>query len=222
MPQSFVDDLLPELSRLRPQLVIHGAHNPGPGLAARVAGIPALCHGTGRVRSDDDELMVLSGDVLREYAAELGVDLPSAHKTYLGNAYLDICPSSLQNPEFREHAHNRIPLRPVPFNPPAKLPAWVRERTGDRLLVYLTMGTESDSVELLRQALDGPAKARLIGSGCEPSGECHMTGGSLAEWFDVVLHQREVTPTRPCIVDDRVGEHRPSDDSCRWSRDETP
>jgi UDP:flavonoid glycosyltransferase YjiC (YdhE family) len=155
MPQAFVDDLLPEFKSARPDLVIHGAHNPGAGLAARVAGIPAICHGTGRVRSDDDELMVLSGSVLHEYAAELGVELPDAHKTYLGHQYLDICPPSMQNPEFMSTIHNRTSLRPVPFNPPAELPAWVRDRARDKPLVYLTMGTESDSVELLRQALDG-------------------------------------------------------------------
>jgi erythromycin esterase len=25
----------------------------------------------------------------------------------------------------------------------------------------------------------------------------HMTGGSLAQWFDVIIHRRMLTPTRP-------------------------
>lgn len=156
MPKSFVDDLTPVLASFQPDLVIHGAHNPGAGLAARVAGIPALCHGNGRARADNDELMALSSAVLRDYAFELGVSLPAAYPTYLGNPYLDICPPSLQDKHFAA-ATNRIELRPVPFNPPAEMPAWVPARDRGRPLVYLTMGTESDSVEMLRHAIDGLA-----------------------------------------------------------------
>lgn len=156
MPKSFVDDLAPVLRNFRPDLVIHGAHNPGAGLAARVAGIPALCHGNGRARAADDELMALSNAVLRDYAHELGVSLPASYPTYLGNPFLDICPPSLQDRHFMA-ATNRIVLRPVPFNPPAELPAWVPTRDRSRPLVYLTMGTESDSVEMLRHAIDGLA-----------------------------------------------------------------
>lgn len=38
---------------------------------------------------------------------------------------------------------------------------------------------------------------RLIGHHYEPSVSAlsHMTGGSLAEWFDCIIHHQQVTPT---------------------------
>ncbi|HEX2132670.1 MAG TPA: glycosyltransferase [Actinophytocola sp.] len=154
MPQAFVDALRPVFAENRPDLVIHGGYCPGPGIAAAVDGIPALCHGTGRARADDNEMMARTAVVLREYAAELGVTLPEEYAVHLGNTFLDICPPSMQDPHFLATA-DRVELRPVPFNPPAELPGWVRTRDRGRPLVYLTMGTESDSVEMLRHAVDG-------------------------------------------------------------------
>lgn len=154
MPQSFVDDLVPIIERFRADLVVHGAYCPGAGLAARVAGVPALCHGTGRARTEDGKLMGPAGDILRQYAKTLDVDLPDTHPMFLGHTYLDICPPSLQDPQFLATA-DRHELRLVPFSPPAPMPAWVGERASDRPLVFLSMGTESDSVEMLRHAIDG-------------------------------------------------------------------
>lgn len=155
MPKAFVDDLQPLLAELKPDLLIHGAYCPGPGLAARLAGVPALCHGTGRPRSDEDTLMARSALVLRDYAGTLGIDLPEAYPIYLGNTFLDICPPSLDDPRFMATA-DRTELRLVPFNArQGELPSWVRERDRDRPLVFLSLGTESDSVEMLRAAIDG-------------------------------------------------------------------
>ncbi|GAB3434008.1 glycosyltransferase [Actinophytocola sediminis] len=155
MTKAFVDDLAPVLADFRPDLLIHGAYSPGPGLAARLADVPALCHGTGRPRSDEDTLMASSGLVLRDYAATLGITLPDAYPIYLGNKFLDICPPSLDDPRFMATA-DRTELRLVPFNAhQGELPAWVRDRDRDRPLVFLSLGTESDSVEMLRAAIDG-------------------------------------------------------------------
>lgn len=51
----------------------------------------------------------------------------------------------------------------------------------------------------LRAWLDAPATLRLIGPGYDPRDDAnqHMSGGSLADWYDVVIHCRLVTPTRP-------------------------
>jgi erythromycin esterase len=51
----------------------------------------------------------------------------------------------------------------------------------------------------VRTWLDAPATLRLMGPRYEPAAHTdhHMTGGSLAEWFDVVAFVREVTPTIP-------------------------
>jgi erythromycin esterase len=47
--------------------------------------------------------------------------------------------------------------------------------------------------------LDAPATLRLIGPRYDPRDDAnhHMTGGSLADWFDLIVHHREVTPPRP-------------------------
>ncbi len=62
---------------------------------------------------------------------------------------------------------------------------------------------------LLDLAVDGPrtvaewlsrtAKFRVIGGAYDPDadGAHHMTGGSLREWFDVIVHWQHVTPARP-------------------------
>jgi UDP:flavonoid glycosyltransferase YjiC (YdhE family) len=158
-PKSYVDDLLPEFERQRPDLVVHASYNPGAGLAAKAAGIPALCHASGRVRPATDYLMVMSEDVLREYAAgELGLELPAEYATYLGHPYLDICPASLQDADFVASCGDlRSELRPVGFNTPGELPAWVRERPPSRPLVYLTLGTESDNrvLHMMRETIAG-------------------------------------------------------------------
>jgi UDP:flavonoid glycosyltransferase YjiC (YdhE family) len=157
MPQNFVDDLAPVLADGSVDLVIHGAYNPGAGLAARIAGVPVLCHGTGRVRPAGDKLIEMSEVVLREYAAELGVSLPQTHTTHLGHPYLDITPKSLQDKGWLAGPTKRIELRAVPFAPPGELPSWVRSRSGDRPLIYMTLGTESDGrvINTMRQVIDG-------------------------------------------------------------------
>ncbi len=53
--------------------------------------------------------------------------------------------------------------------------------------------------EPIRRLLDAPTRTRLIGSFYDPRDDAayHMSGGSLASWFDVVVHTQEVTPSRP-------------------------
>jgi erythromycin esterase len=53
--------------------------------------------------------------------------------------------------------------------------------------------------ERVRARLHAPAKMRLIGPNYSPAHDAdhHMSGGSLGDWFDLVIHHREVTPTHP-------------------------
>lgn len=46
--------------------------------------------------------------------------------------------------------------------------------------------------------LNAPAKLRVIGPSYEPANDAdyHMSGGSLAQWFDAIIRLEEVTPTR--------------------------
>jgi erythromycin esterase len=43
-----------------------------------------------------------------------------------------------------------------------------------------------------------PAKIRVTGATYDPSNHAahYMTGGSLAEWFDLIVHRQAVTPSR--------------------------
>jgi UDP:flavonoid glycosyltransferase YjiC (YdhE family) len=148
LPRQAVADLGPLLDSVKPDLVVYEAGNTGGALAAKVAGIPALCHGFGL----QVETPIFDSQLLRSYVAELGLELPGAFA--FGNSYVDICPPSLQLPEFKAGVE-RIPLRPVAWNEPRELPAGVRGRDRSRPLVYLTLGTAFGNVDVLRQAIGG-------------------------------------------------------------------
>jgi UDP:flavonoid glycosyltransferase YjiC (YdhE family) len=74
VPREWVAALRPVLDDLRPDLVIHDVFNPGAALAARAAGIPALCHGLGRAPRGG--LTSATERHVREYAEELGCRFP--------------------------------------------------------------------------------------------------------------------------------------------------
>ncbi|MFC6094638.1 glycosyltransferase [Saccharothrix lopnurensis] len=154
LPRGFALDLKPIIADRRPDLVVHEVGNPGAGMAAQVAGLPALCHGFGRVWTGDDDLVRHAAGLIAQVADELGAKAPGNDPMLMGNPYLDICPPSVQAPEFLASTE-RIELRPVPFAEPGELPAWV---TGHREpLVYLTLGTAFGDVEVLRTAIGGLA-----------------------------------------------------------------
>lgn len=147
LPRAFAADLEPVLADFRPELVVQEAGAHGAGIAARRAGIPAVCHGFGRAAPGG---FAGVGEALRGVAAEFGVSLPEGDLRSLGNPYLDIVPKSLQDPEFLATA-DRIPLRPVPFAEAGELPPL---RPG-RALIYLTLGTAFGDAEVLRRAIAG-------------------------------------------------------------------
>jgi UDP:flavonoid glycosyltransferase YjiC (YdhE family) len=139
----YAEDLEPELARLRPDLVIHEWGLPGAAVAAHHAGIPGIWHGFGRM-----------------FPAGIGLELPT--KNVPRRPHLDICPPSLQDKDFLA-AEERIDLRPVPYSPPATLPAWV-SRPRSTPLIYLTLGTAFGTAELLATAIKGLAtlNARVL------------------------------------------------------------
>ncbi|MBB1154162.1 glycosyltransferase [Amycolatopsis dendrobii] len=126
----YAEDLEPELTRLRPDLVVHEWGQPGPAVAAERAAIPGLWHGFGRM-----------------FPAGIGLERPT-----LGRPHLDICPPSLQDKDFLATAE-RIELRPVAYSEPA-LPEW-RAGTSSRPLIYLTLGTAFGTTEVLGTAVQG-------------------------------------------------------------------
>ncbi|WP_447002053.1 glycosyltransferase [Saccharothrix isguenensis] len=154
LPRSFATGLAPVLAERKPDLVVHEFGNPGAGLAAKVAGVPALCHSYGRMWQEPD-FAEPARDYLTALGAELGVEVPRTDSMALGHPYLDICPPSVQNPAFLASSVHRIPLRPVAFAAPGELPSWVVEH--QEPLVYLTLGTAFSEAALLRTAVEGLA-----------------------------------------------------------------
>ena len=134
----YVEDLAPELARLRPDLVVHEWGLPGAAVAASVPESPAC--GTGSAEC---------------FPKGIGLELPTRNAEVVGRPHLDICPPSLQDKDFLA-TERRIELRPVPFSTPAPLPERVRSRTS-RPLIYLTLGTAFGTPELLRTAIAGLA-----------------------------------------------------------------
>jgi UDP:flavonoid glycosyltransferase YjiC (YdhE family) len=132
----YAEDLEPELTRLRPDLVVAGWGVPGAAVAARRAGIPWLWHGFGRM-----------------FPAGIGMERPT------GGLHLDICPPSLQDEGFLA-TEERIPMRPVLFSTPAEPTTWA----GADPLVYVTLGTAFGTPELLRTIIAGvaPLAARVL------------------------------------------------------------
>ncbi len=153
LPRRFVADLTPLLERHRPDLVVYESGNTGGAIAARLAGIPAIGHGFGRV--SPGEVIDIMTARLAEYAAEVGfegVGLPS-----FGDPVVDICPESVQSADFLAEA-NRIPLRPVGWAEPGDLPDGVLGRDKGRPLVYLTLGTAFGDEDVLKRAIHALAR----------------------------------------------------------------
>lgn len=150
LPRAFVTDLEPVLERDKPDLVVFEIINAGAGLAAMRAGIPAVCHGFGKM--DDTLVPEAMSDLFLSYVEELGISLPNGHHYGLGSPYLDVFPPSLQDLDFLSDV-DRIPLRPVPFAEPGEFPDWVADHA--KPLVYLTFGTAFSNPEVLRTAITG-------------------------------------------------------------------
>ncbi|WP_409183317.1 glycosyltransferase [Amycolatopsis sp. VS8301801F10] len=153
LPSRFMTDLAPVLAERKPDLVVYEMGNPGGAFAAHRAGIPAVGHGFGRVSSGGP--MEHISDQIDAFAAEVG--LAGSNRLFWGHPFVDICPPSVQAPEFLAEA-NRVPLRPVGWSEPGDLPSGIEGRDRGRPLVYLTLGTTGASqAHLLTAALQGLA-----------------------------------------------------------------
>ncbi|MGW2476181.1 glycosyltransferase [Streptomyces sp. NPDC001665] len=161
LPRSVAADLAPVIESVRPDLVVYEITNTGAAFAAAAAGVPAVCHGIGRV-SYDATMDPLFQQELIATAIDLGVADKIGQSRTLGNPYIDICPPAVQNQEFLDSGIQRIAQRSEPFAEPGELPASVTQ--GEGPLVYLSLGTVLGSAELLRTAIDGllPLGVRVL------------------------------------------------------------
>ncbi|WIX79778.1 glycosyltransferase [Amycolatopsis carbonis] len=151
LPDRFIADLDAVFAKQLPDLVVYEIGNPGGAFAAMKAGIPAMGHGFGRVATGG----IADGirKAVEEHAIELGIT--GEERFSWGNPFVDICPPSVQSPEFLAGAR-RLPLRPVGWSEPGDLPAGVAGRS--RPLVYLTLGTTPMSqAHLLTSAISALA-----------------------------------------------------------------
>lgn len=161
LPRSVYADLTRAFDSLRPDLVVYEIYNPGAAFAAAAAGVPAICHGIGRVSYNETMDPLFQQEQIAT-AIDLGVADKLGHSRTLGNPFIDICPPAVQNQGFLAEGLELIPQRPIPFAEPGELPASVTQ--GEGPLVYLSLGTVLGSAELLRTAIDGllPLGVRVL------------------------------------------------------------
>jgi UDP:flavonoid glycosyltransferase YjiC (YdhE family) len=152
MARATVADLVPLLAETRPDVVVYEHYELGAAVAARRAGIRAVCHAVSP-RPPQALLEVFCGDRLDRLWAE-NVTSPAGFDVFTGDAYLDCFPDSLQPQMVADPA--RLRMRSIPFaEPGATVPSWVGR--GQRPLVYLTLGTIVATDEVLQPAIDGLA-----------------------------------------------------------------
>jgi erythromycin esterase len=93
--------------------------------------------------------------------------------------------------------HGTIRLGSEPHPIPAPSPARSDAILGNVSLATYMLDLHGGSAPAW--ALHTPAKLRLIGPRYDPKEDAnhHMSGGSLTDWFDLVVYHRDATPTHP-------------------------
>ncbi|MFB7294672.1 erythromycin esterase family protein [Streptomyces rubiginosohelvolus] len=91
------------------------------------------------------------------------------------------------------------PPHQVPGAVPPLVESVLEDDAAGDYLLDLRAGTPPPVADWLART----AMSRAIGPRHDPDDDTahHMTGGSLAEWFDVLVHRRQVTPARPLRLD---------------------
>ncbi|MFI1866117.1 erythromycin esterase family protein [Streptomyces jumonjinensis] len=82
---------------------------------------------------------------------------------------------------------------------PSPVPPLVESVLDDESAGDYLLNLRTDAPRQVADWLAQPTRSRLIGPRHDPRRDTdhHMAGGSLAEWFDVLVHRRHVTPARP-------------------------
>jgi erythromycin esterase len=87
---------------------------------------------------------------------------------------------------------------PQPYQVPAPPTHFAESTLGEPEPAGFILDLHTPAPESVRAWLDAPATVRVIGPSYEPAKDAdhQMSGGSLADWFDAVVHLTTVTPTR--------------------------
>lgn len=90
------------------------------------------------------------------------------------------------------------PFASRPLETPTQ-PAGFHERPFANDLPRYLVDLRAEAPAPVREWLAQPTKGRVIGSVCDDSrpDDHYMAGGSLRDWYDVVVHERTVTPSTP-------------------------
>jgi erythromycin esterase len=90
------------------------------------------------------------------------------------------------------------PFTISPFQVPPPPPGFAERPLGHVDLPQYLLDLRTPAPPAVRSWLHAPAKIRVTGATYDPSDHAahYMTGGSLAEWFDLIVHRQVVTPSR--------------------------
>lgn len=192
-----LEDMSALIEEVRPDLVVYEATDVGAAVAAAAARVPTACHSLsvwGQVFRD-----ALKG---REHVLwnEVGMD-PTLDVT-VGDAFLDIWPSTMQSEGVAEGAEQHWLLRPLTWgDPSAEIPSWIDTAEGP--LVFVSLGTMFQGKELLAKVLDAIAGVEcdaLVVAGADATPEelstesdrLHVTGfvnqAEVLRHADLVIH----------------------------------
>jgi UDP:flavonoid glycosyltransferase YjiC (YdhE family) len=145
-------DLAPRLDDLAPDLVVYEHYDIGAGVAARAAGIPSVALRVSPFMPAPVERRYLGGKVAALYA-DFGV--PIDESAGEAEPFIDLFPAAVQEPRAADRP-NRLPLRHTSYSDPgAVVPRWIG--SGDRPLVYVTLGTVVSGDDQLRPAIEAVA-----------------------------------------------------------------
>ncbi|MDX6370907.1 MAG: hypothetical protein QOG93_2409 [Gaiellaceae bacterium] len=135
---ALLGDLLSQLDRLSPDLVINEEGEWGGPVLAAVAGVPAVTQGWGAPLWSEDELEAIdsaTAPLWREH--DVTATSPAGLFDHL---YIDPCPPLLQSPRATQVIQHRRTTRFEPFDSGDAAPPWLETRD-PRPLVYATLGT---------------------------------------------------------------------------------
>lgn len=188
-----VDDLLAVARDVRPDVILFDGFAYAAPLVAVLVGARPVQQVVGLLPAT--ETLDLVTDAVSPIWREFGLTVPPAAGTQAGTS-VTVCPPSLDPAAARLPTVQ--PMRPVPLPhdgpPPADLPAWLWERP----MVYVTLGTFSNSnLPLFRLLLDAAAGLPVtvlatVGSDVDPAelgtlpGSVHVT--SFVPQADVLGH----------------------------------
>jgi UDP:flavonoid glycosyltransferase YjiC (YdhE family) len=148
-------DLLAIARDWSPDLLVHENAELAAPLVAAVLDRPCLTHAYGG--AVPREILNDSAGQLDAMWTDQGLQTPP-YAGLFADGYLDICPPAVQGVTM-EHINRRIPLRPIGYTgePVGALPPIVTA-VDKRPLVYLTLGTVTDNIDVMIAAVDALAE----------------------------------------------------------------